>query len=296
MHCDDRAVDLHIHSDKSSDGEFPPPVLVRWAKKENLGAIAISDHDTVAAYPEALHTGKEEGIEVIPSIELTTLFDKREFHLLLPFIDWRNEVLTALIDQVAARRFQEARDRVDRLRDLGFDITWEDVLRESGSQPPLGVTIAQAVLKKAAAAGNPKLKEYFKSRNRRFAPYLFYRDFFSEGKPAAVPRRNIFLLEVLKVTPQTEGIPVLAHPGAPFQRVGRDDLAELRHNGLEGLEVYTSYHDRDMTEKYRVWAKEFDLVPTAGSDFHGRIKPQVAFGSIKNGKYWMVEELKKRRP
>jgi len=76
-------VDLHIHSNKSSDGDFSPFHIIQLSKKNKLRAISIADHDTVAAYPEALELGEEEGIEVIPSVELTTLFEDREFHLLL---------------------------------------------------------------------------------------------------------------------------------------------------------------------------------------------------------------------
>jgi hypothetical protein len=88
---------------------------------------------------------------------------------------------------------------------------------------------------------------------------------------------------------------VLAHPGAPFQRVTHEDLRVLKDQGLQGLEVYTSYHDDSLADYYKGLAEDFDLVPTAGSDFHGRIKPQVPFGSLNNGGYWMVEELRKRR-
>ena len=80
------------------------------------------------------------------------------------------------------------------------------------------------------------------------------------------------------------------------QQVQRKDLSVFKKAGLEGLEVYCSYHDSEMAEFYRGMADEFDLVPTAGSDFHGRIKPNVKLGSIGNGGYWMVEKLKKRRP
>ena len=59
-------VDLHIHSNKSSDGEFSPTELVRMAQQVGLRAIAIADHDTVAAYPEALEAGEKVGLEVIP--------------------------------------------------------------------------------------------------------------------------------------------------------------------------------------------------------------------------------------
>ena len=86
---DDR-VDLHIHSNRSSDGDFSPEHIVNLAKEANLRAIAISDHDTVDAYPETIKHGEENGVEIIPSIELTTLFEGREFHLLCPFINWIN--------------------------------------------------------------------------------------------------------------------------------------------------------------------------------------------------------------
>jgi predicted metal-dependent phosphoesterase TrpH len=88
----------------------------------------------------------------------------------------------------------------------------------------------------------------------------------------------------------------LSHPGAYFQRTTHEDLARLKDFGLAGLEVFTSYHDDEQTRYYAEEAKIYDLVPTAGSDFHGRVKPHVAFGSIRDGGYEMVEALRERRP
>ena len=288
-------IDLHIHSNKSSDGDFSPYHILKLAKEKKLRAISISDHDTVAAYPEALEIGQEVGVEVIPSIELTTLYDEREFHLLLPFVNWKKKVLKKIIGEVSVRRYQEAEERVAKLQDLGFDISWKEVQKKSGPYPPLGVTLAQILLAKAEAAQDPLFQKYLEGKNRLFAPYHFYRDYFMEGKPASVPRRNISLLEVLPLAPQIEGVPVLAHPGAYFQRTEKRDLRILKENGLEGIEVYSSYHDSSQTRLYIEMAEELDLVPTAGSDFHGTIKPHVLFGSLIEGEYWMVEELRKRR-
>lgn len=289
-------VDLHIHSCNSSDGDFTPLHLVRLARELGFAAISISDHDTTAAYPEAVRLGEKEGVEIVPSIELTTLFAGREFHLLMPFIDWTSKVLADLVTHVAEGRILEAKARVAKLQELGFDLSWEEVQKESAPFAPLGVTIAQVLLQKGKKAEDPSLAKYFSSENAMFAPYAFYKDFFSEGKPAFVPRQNILLLDVLKIAPKTGGVPVLAHPGAPFQRVTRSDLSLLRENGLEGLEVYTTYHDESQTQQYLTWAGDFDLVATAGSDFHGSIKPHVPFGRIKDGDYSMVEKLKQRRP
>ena len=288
-------IDLHIHSNKSSDGDFSPYHILKLAKEKKLRAISISDHDTVAAYPEALEIGQEVGVEVIPSIELTTLYDDREFHLLLPFVNWKRKVLKKIIDEVSMRRYEEAEERVAKLQDLGFDISWKEVLKKSGPYPPLGVTLAQILLAKAEAAKDPLFWKYLEGKRRLFAPYYFYRDYFMEGKPASVSRRNISLLDVLPLAPQIEGVPVLAHPGAYFQRTEKRDLRRLKENGLEGIEVYSSYHDSSQTRLYKEMAEDLDLVPTAGSDFHGTIKPHVPFGSLIEGEYWMVEELRKRR-
>jgi len=281
-------IDLHIHSSRSSDGDFTPFHIIRLAKESKLRAISITDHDTVAAYPEALEYGEEMGVEVVPSIELTTLFDGREFHLLLPFVNWKKRVIAGIIDKVVEARVKEAKERVRKLREMGFDISWREVLKKSRSNPPLGVFIAKILLDKAEETKDPAFEKYFQERNRTFAPYIFYEDYFMEGKPAYVPKRNVDLLEILQLAPQTEGVPVLAHPGAYFQQATRKDLLVLKENRLQGLEVYTSYHSHDQTVFYEKLACELNLVPVAGSDFHGRIKPHIPFASLS-------DELRKRR-
>jgi len=289
------AVDLHIHSNKSSDGDFTPSQIVHLAKEKGLRAISITDHDSVDAYPEALNIGEEIGLEVIPGVELTTLFTDREFHLLIFFIVWERAIVKDLIKEVADRRFIEAKARVDKLQKLGFPVEWEEVVQEAAPHPPLGVTIADILLKKAEKNADPLFEKYLDEESRMYAPYLFYKDYFAEGRPASVPRKNVYLKDVLELAPQMGGVPVLAHPGASFERVTKEDLEVLKGFGLQGLEVYTSYHDDSMAAYYKGLALELDLVPTAGSDFHGRIKPQVPFGLLNNGSYRMVEELRKRR-
>ena len=289
-------IDLHIHSSKSSDGDFSPFQIVQLAREKKLKAISISDHDTVAAYPEALKYGKKAGVEIIPSMELTTLFEEREFHLLLPFVDWKSETIADLVSQVAKRREKEARGRIEKLQELGFKISWREVKKEAGPFPPLGVTIAQILLRKAEKTGDSRLAEYLEVEKRPFAPYHFYKDYFMEGKPASVPRQNLKILDVLDIISRTGAVPVLAHPGAYFQKVTKQDLVVLKDRGLQGLEIFTSYHSNEQCDAYSQMARELDLFPTAGSDFHGTIKPHIPFGFLTQGGYWMVEELRKRRP
>ncbi len=288
-------VDFHVHSDKSCDGDFSPADLVGFAKNLDMRAISIADHDTVAAYPEAVELGRKAGVEVIPGIELTTLFGGREFHLLLPFVDWTSPALTAIIEGQTRCRMDEARERVGKIQGLGFALTTEEVREKTNGVPPLGVKIAQILLENPENENNPALEFFYKKENRPYAPYMFYKEYFAEGKPAYVPKKFVGLLDVLAAAPGTGGVPVLAHPGAYFQRTTAEDARVLKGHGLAGMEVYTFYHTPEQVVFYRAMAEELDLVATAGSDFHGRIKPHVAFGALQEGDYGMVERLKARR-
>jgi predicted metal-dependent phosphoesterase TrpH len=288
-------VDLHVHSHRSCDGDFSPSELVGFARTNDMRAISIADHDTVAAYPEAVEAGRQAGIEVIPGIEVTTIFGGREFHLLLPFVDWTSPALAAVIERQTECRMDEARERVEKISGLGFTLTLDEVRAKTNGAPPLGVKIAQILLEKPGNETNPALEFFYREDIRPAAPYMFYKEYFAEGKPAYVPKKFIGLVEVLAAAGETGGVPVLSHPGAYFQRTTAEDLRVLKEHGLAGLEVYTFYHTAEQVAFYRAQAEEFDLVATAGSDFHGRIKPHVVFGALREGDYAMVERLKERR-
>ncbi|MEN6561419.1 MAG: PHP domain-containing protein [Acidobacteriota bacterium] len=288
-------VDFHVHSNKSSDGDFSPAELVGFAGNLGLRAISIADHDTVAAYPEAVELGRRAGVEVIPGIELTTLFGGREFHCLLPFVDWTSPALAGIIAGQTECRLAETAERIEKVRALGFALTLDEVRAKSNGAPPLGVKIAQILLENPENRKHPALALFYKEENRGYAPYMFYKEYFAEGKPAFVPKRFVALLDVLAAAPATGGAPVLSHPGAYFQRTTPGDARTLKDHGLLGMEVYTFYHTAEQTAFYRDMAAELDLVATAGSDFHGRIKPHVVFGALREGDYGMVEKLRARR-
>lgn len=288
-------VDLHIHSDRSSDGEYPPDEIVRIAAEKGLAAISISDHDTVDAYPDVLEIGMKLGVLVIPGLELTTQFKGREYHLLLPFIRWDSNKVTDLVKDVAERRRNEARDRVARLQSLGWNICWEDVLAEAGTQPPIGVSVAIAAIKKARENGNGLYRKYIDNETGMPLPMKFYLDYLAHGKPASVPRRSLDLIQVLESVAETGGVPVLAHPGAYFMNASPDDIGELKEAGLQGLEVFSTYHDPVITEYYLKIADANDLVATAGSDFHGVVKPDISIGIISQSDFRMVDDLSRRR-
>lgn len=298
----DGPVDLHIHSCWSGDADFRPEELVRRAKQIGFEAISIADHDSVRAYPAVLAAGEEAGLEIIPSLEMTTQYDGREFHLLMPFVDWRSPVLAGMLERARVVRLSEGEERVENLRRLGFPLTWEEVLaaaeRKGEDVLPVGVFIARILLDKPEVRREPRWTKYYGRGEGGPDAFLFYADYFEKGRPAYAPKRYIDLVEVLAMASGTGAAPVLAHPGASFVQAGRRDLERLKERGLKGLEVYTSYHqpplcpDRSLEAHYLDLAGSLKLVPTAGSDFHGQIKPFIPFGFVREGRYWMIDALR----
>jgi predicted metal-dependent phosphoesterase TrpH len=284
-------VDFHVHSDKSSDGDFSPAQLVGFAGEHHMRAISIADHDTVAAYPEAVELGRRAGVEVIPSIEVTTVYDGRELHLLLPFVDWTSPALAEIVHRQTECRETEIRDRVDRIRELGFALTMEEIAAKSNGAPALGVKIAQILLENPENERNPALEVFYRPENRPHAPYIFYKEYFAEGRPAHVPKRFVGSLEVLAASRATGAAPVLATP-ALLPANDRRGRAGPQKERAPGPEVY----NLSLAEqRFLPRMAGISICGTAGSDFHGRIKPHVAFGALPDGDYGMVERLKERR-
>ena len=112
-------VDLHMHT-TCSDGVYTPEQLTRMAVDAKLSVMAISDHDTVAAY-DGSHSFAP-GVHVIPAIEISSECDGEDVHILGYGIDTADEGLQAYCAQFKERRFNRALKIVDRCRALGYDI------------------------------------------------------------------------------------------------------------------------------------------------------------------------------
>src|SRR5579872_1396272 len=113
--------DLHTHTN-FSDGSLSPIDLLEKAHEYGLDTLAITDHDTVAAYSEETtrHAGKL-GISLVPGIELSTRDeDGYRFHILGYGIDLDNPSLKTAIDLMRVRRIDHVRVMHEFLKSLGY--------------------------------------------------------------------------------------------------------------------------------------------------------------------------------
>lgn len=242
------AVDLHSHT-TISDGVLSPAELVHLASSRGLSMLSITDHDAIDAIEEA-RLAAPAGLEILAGAELTVHVADREAHILAYGIDPQDSDLLAALRDLARRRVERAMAIVSKLVKLGLEIEFQDVQAASGHGTIARPHIARALVERGHAGS---LDEAF-------------RRWLGRRAPAFVPKDALSPREAFDLIKAAGGVPALAHPGT-FRR---DDLISvLVEAGLEGLEVRHTEHSAARTRHYEALARDLDLLPTGGSDFHG---------------------------
>ncbi|HYE09106.1 MAG TPA: PHP domain-containing protein [Patescibacteria group bacterium] len=241
--------DLHVHT-TASDGLLSPEEVVKWAAHKKLKAVAITDHDTVKGVQPAIDISEHYNIEVIPGIEFSSEHMDEEIHILGYYIDYEQNWLREKLDEMYQSRYTRAVKMIERLNEIGIDITLEQVkaIAESG-------TIGRPHIARAMQE-----KGYIDNMKDAFRTYI------GKGGPAYVERYRISCREAIDIIKQLGGVPVLAHPGLINKK---ECIKEILDMGIEGIEVYHTKHDDEIIRYSLKLAAEYDLLMTGGSDCHG---------------------------
>ncbi len=80
-------IDLHLHTTSSIDGVHSPKTMVLAAKRVGLDGLAITDHNSVSGWKEAVKAGKELGVLVVKGEEVSVYKDGNQVaHILGLFL------------------------------------------------------------------------------------------------------------------------------------------------------------------------------------------------------------------
>ncbi len=281
------AVDLHIHTTASSDGEFSPREIIEFAKANQLQAIALTDHDTVNGLEEGLFWGERYGLEVIPGCEISSSHKGKWLHILGYFIDYRRREITSLCDRLRDEWQQNIDAQIAKLREAGFYLEKDKVLEDSPL--PMFNSYGTAIFADARNDRNQLINDY---RSQENPVIRFCMDWIVPGRPYNAPQGTPEAEEVIDIISVIGGVPILAHPGATLHAEDDAVIDDLLRFGIAGLEVFCSYHKEDQEQYYLNYCREHELLVTCGSDFHGKLKPHVRMGQVKNNTYDVVERLK----
>lgn len=246
--------DLHTHT-TCSDGTNAPAENVALALERGLAGIAVTDHDTTDGLDEAAGAAADTGLEVIPGLEFSAEYDGTSLHVLAYWMDPDHEGLRAELRRLTDTRFRRGELMIAKLRDLGYDLSFERVRAIAGDDLIARPHVAQAMVEAGAVATE---KEAFDR-------------FISDDGPAYVPKHALDPVDALALIREAGGVCVLAHPGM-WKGAGSvpDELIErMAERGMAGLEVDHPDHAAEQRVRYRAMAERLDLVPTGASDCHG---------------------------
>ena len=96
--------DLHIHS-TFSDGTDTPERLLELAQEQGLGAIALTDHNTVDGLPSFLEAAKGKSVRAIAGTEFSADYNGTELHILGLFLKEEHFApITALMEDYHRRK------------------------------------------------------------------------------------------------------------------------------------------------------------------------------------------------
>ncbi len=273
-------VDLHTHT-TFSDGTFTPEEIIDYAKKKNIKALAITDHDNFDGVSEAVFYGKKYNIEVISGIEMSTDFFDKEIHIVGLFIDINNKQLNFELNGLKEKRKKRNCLAIEKLRKLNINIVYDELEEISSNKIITRAHFAKILMKKG----------YINSVKECFDKYM------GEGQAAYVKREVISPEKTISLINDAGGIAILAHP--LLYNLTDDKLNEmilyLKSIGLKGIECIYSTHTEENTRYLIALAKKYGLKVSGGSDFHGENKPNLDLGTGYGNLYVPYEVLENLR-
>lgn len=271
-------IDLHMHSLYSVDGELSPEELVKKCVDCGISVMAVADHDNVRGVAQAKKAAKEQGICCISAAEMDCSYKGINFHVVGYGIDETSPVFDQIGQDILDQERSNSERKLVLTNQLGFDLKREQLDELSGDGFYTGEIFAEVLLNDPRYMDHDLLKPYREGGARSDNPYVnFYWDFYAQGKPCYTEVKYLPLEEMIQVICGNGGVAVLAHPGNNLK--GRFELFdEMVQAGIQGVEAFSSYHTPETSEYFLKKGREYGLLITCGSDFHGKTKPSIQLG------------------
>jgi predicted metal-dependent phosphoesterase TrpH len=255
--------DLHTHSN-ASDGRLTPTQVVDLAKELGLGAVALSDHNTVDGIEEFLNAAKNTEVEAVAGVEVTATFQGDEVHIVGLFIkDIKS--LKSFFENIENKKNENNLQLWSRLNSTGYKFDYSEVENEGGSYINR-VHFARVLLK----------HNYVNSIDEAFEGLL------KEGNGFYDRGKQIKAEEAITALVSAGALPVIAHPLESLDKNKLEAfIKEMKPYGLKGLETNYSLYDEDKTNIANELCEKYGLLKSGGSDFHGENKPMIKMGTGK---------------
>ncbi len=256
-------IDLHTHS-TASDGSYSPQALVELAASRGLSALALTDHDSISGCDEASRAAASLGLRFIRGVEIEIEFKPGEFHLLGLGFRGSPPCLVEALKDLAARRQDRNRQIIEKMRDEGMDVDWDELVSHSG----------------ASLIGRPHIASYLVKKGIVKRLQVAFDKFIGKGRPFFIPKSCIPLAEGIDLIHRSGGLAIVAHPMSLFVSWTRlrEFFPAWKEAGIDGVEAWHPTARRGECDKLEALALEHGLKVTAGSDFHGSSRADRKLG------------------
>jgi len=252
--------DLHCHS-TVSDGLLSPAALVARAADRGVKVLALTDHDDLSGLAEAAATAAQYGMQFINGVEISVTWRSYTLHIVGLRIDPAYKPLVEGLRSIRSGRGARAQLMANSLAKSGISGALEGAYRYANNHGIIGRTHFARFLVESG---------YCKDVRSVFKNYLV------KGKPGYVPHQWASLPDAVSWICGSGGVAVLAHPGrytvarkGMGQKTLRELLREFVDLGGQGIEVVCGSHTPEQYAEFARYAKEFNLLASCGSDFHG---------------------------
>ncbi|KJF94559.1 S-adenosylmethionine tRNA ribosyltransferase [Photobacterium angustum] len=247
--------DLHSHT-TASDGRLTPQELVRRAVDMRVDILAITDHDTVAGLHEAHTVIEQEALPItlINGIEISTVWQNFDIHIVGLNIDPQNPTLVAFIEQQVERRLERAKEIGARLEKNKMPGAFEGAAKLAGDASITRAHFARWIVEQG----------YAKTMQAVFKKFL------TRGNPGYVPPNWCTIADAIDVIHAAGGKAVIAHPGR-YNMTAKWLKRLIQHfieAGGDGMEVSQPQQAPQERRTLGDYAIQFNLLASQGSDFH----------------------------
>jgi len=271
-------IDLHTHTN-FSDGTDTPTELVNKALASGITTLAITDHDSLSGWGEAI-SALRPGLSLVPGAEISCQTnDGISVHVLGLLFDPNHVELMNTLSKTRENRHGRMEKIIARINEAGIDISMADVLEQLSDGATLGRPhLADALVKKGVVASREEAFTQMLHNNSKY-----YVSHYSPSPEVAV-----------KLIKEAGGVAVIAHPMASHRGrvISSETFGSIINSGLDGIEVDHRDHTPDEKKELINLAKEFDLVMTGSSDYHGNGKLNMLGEYTTHPKQWEKLESK----
>ena len=271
-------IDLHTHTN-FSDGTDTPTELVNKALASGITTLAITDHDSISGWDEAI-TALRPGLSLVPGAEVSCqTTDGISVHVLGLLFDPNHVELINTLSKTRENRHGRMEKIISRINEAGIDISMADVLEQLSDGATLGRPhLADALVKKGVVASREEAFTQMLHNNSKY-----YVSHYSPSPEVAI-----------KLIKEAGGVAVIAHPMASHRGrvISSETFGSIINSGLDGIEVDHRDHTPDEKRELINLAKEFDLVMTGSSDYHGNGKLNMLGEYTTHPKQWEKLESK----